>query len=55
MVSPTQGRNYSWDYGIMVITGACLAQGRSSILRSLVRDSFSKCKLIKVLINDGND
>ena len=55
MVSPTQGRSYYWDYGIMVITLDCLSSDPSSILGSLVRDSFSKCKLIKVLIYDGND
>ena len=32
-----------WDYGIMVIIGACLAHDPSSILGSLVRDSVSKC------------
>ena len=55
MVSPTQGRIYSWDYSIMVSTRACLAHGLSSILSSLVRDLFSKCKLIKVLIYVRND
>ena len=50
MLSLTHGRSHYWDYGIMVSTLDCLSSDPSSILGSLVRDLFSKCKLIKVLI-----